>query len=169
MGGSNGEGKRKRTGMENTINDNMKLSRDSSGRTRDKSARTIQNPSMNEGATTEKGTTSRSEVARRLSLNTPPTNAELQEESDLENFDDGKGVDSNGTVHYKKMVKVDAEKESIHITDIEGNTGDQATGKEHIKEHKEPWTNMLRNNRATNNGMNLSYFTLQIVDGQTMV
>ncbi|KAH0700964.1 hypothetical protein KY284_015179 [Solanum tuberosum] len=154
--------------MENTINDNRKLSRDSSGRRRDKSARTIQNPSMNEGATTVKGTTSRSEVARRLSLNTPPTNAELQEESDLENFDDGKGVDSNGTVHYKKMVKVDAEKESIHIADIEGITGDQATGKEHIKEHKEPWTNMLRNNQAANNGMNLSYFTPQIVDGQTM-
>ncbi|KAH0672817.1 hypothetical protein KY290_025046 [Solanum tuberosum] len=74
-GGSNGKGKRKRMGMstENTMNDNRKLSRNSSGRKREKSARTIQNPSMNEGGTTEKGTTSRSE--------------------------DGKGVDSNVTVN----------------------------------------------------------------------
>ncbi|KAG5620942.1 hypothetical protein H5410_006160 [Solanum commersonii] len=119
MGGSNGEGKRKRTETwtENTINDNWKLRE-----------------------TTEKGTTSRSEVARILSLNTPPTNAELQEESNLENFDDGKGVDNNGTV------KLDAEKEAIHIANTEGITRDQPIGKEQIKEHKEPWTNMFKNN-----------------------
>ncbi|KAG5606280.1 hypothetical protein H5410_027772 [Solanum commersonii] len=132
-GGSNGEGKRKRTGtsMENTMNDNRKLSRNSSGRKREKNARTIQNPSMNEGGTNEKGTTSRSKVAWRLNLNTPPTNIDLQENSDLENFEDGKGVDSNVTVN------VDAKDELIHIADTEGNTSGQSTGKEQNKEHKE--------------------------------
>ncbi|KAK4724359.1 hypothetical protein R3W88_027138 [Solanum pinnatisectum] len=118
---------------------------------------------MSEGGLTEKGAPSRSEVARRLSLNSPPTTAEIQESSDLENCDDGKKVYTNGTV------TVVAEEETIHSTEAEGINGDQSKGKEQIKEHKEPWVNMFRNNRATNNGMNLSYFPPQIVNGQTMV
>ncbi|KAK6778018.1 hypothetical protein RDI58_024736 [Solanum bulbocastanum] len=118
---------------------------------------------MSEGRLTEKGAPSRSEVAWRLSLNSPPTTAKIQESSDLENCDDGKKVDTNGTV------AVVAEEETIHSTEAEGINGDQSKRKEQIKEHKEPWVNMFRNNRAANNGMNLSYFPPQIVNGQTMV
>ncbi|KAG5610165.1 hypothetical protein H5410_021446 [Solanum commersonii] len=81
---------------------------------------------INEGGMIEKVTTTRSEVARRLSLNTPPPIAELQGNSD-ENFDDGKGINSNETV------KVDAEKEAIHIADTEGITEGQSIEKEQKK------------------------------------
>ncbi|KAH0781016.1 hypothetical protein KY290_000614 [Solanum tuberosum] len=109
---------------------------------------------LNERGTIEKGTTSRAEVVRRLSLNTPPTIA--GEPSDLE-YEEEKEAESNGTVN------VDAE----NFVDTTRNTGGQSKGKE--KNTNELWTNMFKNNRAANNGMNLTYFPPQIVDGQTMV
>uniref|UniRef100_M1CYZ4 Uncharacterized protein n=1 Tax=Solanum tuberosum TaxID=4113 RepID=M1CYZ4_SOLTU len=109
---------------------------------------------LNEGGTIEKGTTSRAEVVRRLSLNTPPSTA--GEPSDLE-YEEEKEAESNGTVN------VDAQ----NIADTTRNTGGQSKGKE--KNTDELWTNMFKNNRAANNGMNLTYFPPQIVDGQTMV
>jgi len=109
---------------------------------------------LNEGGTIEKGTTSRAEVVRRLSLNTPPTTA--GEPSDLE-YEEEKEAESNGTVN------VDAQ----NIADTTRNTGGQSKGKE--KNTDELWTNMFKNNRAANNCMNLTYFPPQIVDGQTMV
>uniref|UniRef100_M1A316 Endonuclease/exonuclease/phosphatase n=1 Tax=Solanum tuberosum TaxID=4113 RepID=M1A316_SOLTU len=109
---------------------------------------------LNERGTIEKGTTSRAEVVRRLSLNTPPTTA--GEPSDLE-YEEEKEAESNGTVN------VDAE----NFVDTTRNTGGQSKGKE--KNTNELWTNMFKNNRAANNGMNLTYFPPQIVDGQTMV
>ncbi|KAH0746139.1 hypothetical protein KY285_007796 [Solanum tuberosum] len=109
---------------------------------------------LNERGTIEKGTTSRVEVVRRLSLNTPPTTA--GEPSDLE-YEEEKETESNGTVN------VDAE----NFVDTTRNAGGQSKGKEESTD--ELWTNMFKNNRATNNGMNLTYFPPQIVDGQTMV
>ncbi|WMV07828.1 hypothetical protein MTR67_001213 [Solanum verrucosum] len=78
------------------------------------------------------------------------------EPSDLE-YEEEKEAESNGTLN------VDAE----NFVDTTRNTGGQSKGKE--KNTNELWTNMFKNNRAANNGMNLTYFPPQIVDGQTMV
>ncbi|KAH0645442.1 hypothetical protein KY284_033326 [Solanum tuberosum] len=118
-------------------------------------------PTMNEGGVTEMGASSRSEVARRLSLNSPPPTTEIHESSDLENCDDG--TRTNGTVPAV------AEDETLQSNEAEGINGDQSKGKERNEEYQEPWVNMFRNNRAANNGMNLSYIPPQIVNGQTMV
>uniref|UniRef100_M1B957 Endonuclease/exonuclease/phosphatase n=1 Tax=Solanum tuberosum TaxID=4113 RepID=M1B957_SOLTU len=111
---------------------------------------------LNEGGAIEKETISSAEVVRRLSLNTPPTKADIRELSDLD-YDEEKEAESNGTV------KVDAE----NFVDTARTTGGKSKGKEKSKD--ELWTNMFKNNRAANNGMNLTYFPPQIVDGQTMV
>ncbi|KAH0705558.1 hypothetical protein KY290_010249 [Solanum tuberosum] len=109
------------------------------------------------------GASLRFEVDRRLSLNSPPTTTEIHESSDLENCDDGKMFDTNGTVPTV------AEDETLHSIEAEGINRDQNKGNERIEEQQKPWVNMFRNNRATNNGMNLSYIPPQIVNGQTMV
>ena len=47
------------------------------------------------------------------------------------------------------------------ITDSKGEVEEEKS--------KEPWENMFKNNRIANNGMNLTYYPPQIVNGQTMV
>ncbi|TMW80148.1 hypothetical protein EJD97_023609, partial [Solanum chilense] len=75
---------------------------------------------------------------------------EVHDNSDLEDSEGENKVDGNGTV-----------------TEDNSNKGDFKGEKS--KDYKEPWVNMFKNNRATNNGMNLTYFPPQIVNGQTMV
>ncbi|KAH0717232.1 hypothetical protein KY285_013263 [Solanum tuberosum] len=93
---------------------------------------------LNEEGAIEKETLSSAEVVRRLSLNTPPTKADIRELSDLD-YDEEKEAESNGTV------KVDAE----NFVDTARTTGGKSKGKEKSKD--ELWTNMFKNNRAANN------------------
>ena len=105
---------------------------------------------QNEEGSFEERISVRSKVSRILSLNYTSEKEELHENSDLEHCDVQNKVEGNGTV-----------------TEVADSNGGKEGEKS--KEYKEPWVNMFKNNRATNNGMNLTYFPPQIVNGQTMV
>ena len=98
-------------------------------------------------------------VARRLSLDSLRTNEEVLGNSDLEGFEDERKVDGIGTVTRSLEEKLNGEN---------GNRN-AGTEQEQKKEANEPCVNMFKNNRVASNGMQLSYFPPQIVNGQTMV
>lgn len=75
---------------------------------------------IDEGFVIEKGAPSRSEVSQRLILNSSLGNEETHENSDLENSDDEKKDDGNGTV------TMDAEEKINLNTTAEGDNGDQS-------------------------------------------
>ena len=91
-----------------------------------------------------------SKISRSLSLNYSLEKEEVHGNSDLEHNEIENMVDDNGTV-------------------TENNTSKGGLEGVKSKEYKEHWINMFKNNRAANNGMNLTYFPPQIVNGQTMV
>ena len=72
--------------------------------------------------------------------------------SDLEGFEDEIHVDGNGTVTKSSKEKINGD-----------NAG---TDQEQKKEANEPWVNMFKNNRVASNGMQLSYFPPQVVNGE---
>ena len=76
--------------------------------------------------------------------------------SDLKGFEDESKIDGNGTVTTNLDEKLSEE---------EGNKIDN----EQEKKTNEPWVNMFKNNRVASNGMQLTYFPPQVVNGQTMV
>ncbi|XP_015072458.1 uncharacterized protein LOC107016532 [Solanum pennellii] len=85
-----------------------------------------------------------SKNTRNLSLNYSQEKEDDLNNSDLDQSEDGSKMEGNETVTGSKGEQVDEKK-------------------------KEPWVNMFKNNRVANNGMNLTYFPPQIVNGQTMV
>ena len=76
--------------------------------------------------------------------------------SDLKGFEGESNTRVNGIVTNALTEKISEE------------TGNM---KEIEQENKitEPWVKMFKNNRATSNGMQLTYFPPQVVNGQTMV
>ena len=77
----------------------------------------------------------------------------------MEGFDEESKADGNGTVTRNSEEQ------------LNGEDGDRHAGneKEQKKEANESWVNMFKNNRVARNGMQLSYFPPQVVNGQTMV
>ncbi|TMW82073.1 hypothetical protein EJD97_006894, partial [Solanum chilense] len=116
-----------------------------------------QEQAQNEEESFEKRLSVSSKVSRRLSLNSTSEKDEVHENSDLEQLDAENKVEGNATVTRK----------------IDGNAEDAdskgGNGREMSKDYKEPWVNMFKNNRAANNCMHLSYFPLQIMNGQIIV
>ena len=102
------------------------------------------------------GVTESVEVARRLSLDSVVEEEEYYEITDLIQTTAENKKGTNGTV---------AKKQDGNIDDYE-NKGIQG---EEVNKEKEPWVNMVKNNRVANNGMQLNYFPPQIVNGETMV
>ena len=94
-----------------------------------------------------------SKIARRLSLNSVLEEEKAYENSDLVQIANENKKESNGTVTNKQ----DGD-----------NVSDGIRGEE-VSKDKEPWVNVFKNNRAANNGMQLTYFPPQIVNGETMV
>ena len=86
-------------------------------------------------------------------LNLLRTNDEVFENSDLEGFDEESKTDGNGTVTKNA-------EEQLHGEDR--NAGNE---KEQKKDANEPWVNMFKNNCVGSNGMQLSYFPPQVVNG----
>ena len=109
-----------------------------------------QEQAQNEEGSSEGRLSVSSKVSWNLSLNYSLEKEEVHGNSDLEHSDGENKMDINGTVTEDDNSK----------RGIEG---------EKSKEHKEPWVNMFKNNRGANNGMNLTYFPPQIVNGQTMI
>ncbi|XP_015072451.1 uncharacterized protein LOC107016517 [Solanum pennellii] len=107
----------------------------------------------------EEGVARSSKVSRSLSLNSLSANEKVHENSDLESLVGENKFDGNGAVTRKSEEKLNSE-------DGDNNA---SKGKEQNKESKQPWVNMCKNNRVARNGMQLSYFPPQIVNGQTMV
>ena len=93
--------------------------------------------------------------ARKLSFE-PQCTKEMERGSlDLKGFEDEIHVEGNGTVSNSAESK---------------DKGDHLeTDQEQKKQTDEPWVNMFKNNRVASNGMQLSYFPPQVVDGQAVV
>ena len=90
--------------------------------------------------------------ARKLSLESQRAKEEERGNLDLEGFENEIQAVSNGTV--------------TKSTENKDKDGNAETDQE---QKKEPWVNMFKNNRVASNGMQLSYFPSQVVDGQAVV
>ncbi|TMW81455.1 hypothetical protein EJD97_009514 [Solanum chilense] len=94
-------------------------------------------------------------VARKLSLDPLRDEEEEQEKSDLKGFEDANNTGGNGTVTRNLVEKKSGEEDNMNEKEQE--------------KINEPWVNMFKNNRVASNGMQLTYFPPQVVNGQTMV
>ena len=99
--------------------------------------------------------TKSSKVVRKFSLDSHRAIEEVRGNSDLEGFEDDSQTVGNGTVTKSPEKK------------INDDNADDDQGQK--KETNEPWVNMFKNNRVASNGMQLSYFLPQVVDGQEVV
>ena len=80
----------------------------------------------------------------------------------------------NLNVNYAKEKDEDHSNSDLYQSEDEnkmvGNeTVTDSKGEVEEEKSKEPWVNMFKNNRIANNGMNLTYYPPQIVNGQTMI
>ena len=95
------------------------------------------------------------EGSRKLSFVSQRAKDEERGNLDLEGFEDEIQVVDNETVTKSPENK--------------DKNGNAETDQEQKKETTEPWFNMFKNNRVASNGMQLSYFPPQVVNGQAVV
>ena len=113
-------------------------------------------PAQREETSSEAKNARNTSVVRELSLDPFGDEEEGFGNSDLKGFEDESNIEGNGTVTRNLAEKISEE---------EGNMNEN----EQEKKTNEPWVNMFKNNGVASNGMQLTYFHSQVVNGQTMV
>ncbi|TMW80402.1 hypothetical protein EJD97_020464, partial [Solanum chilense] len=108
-----------------------------------------------EEANYEAELTTSTKGTRKLSFETQRAMEEERGNLDLEGFEDEIQAVGNGTVTKNPEIK--------------DKGGNAETDQEREKGTTEPWVNIFKNNRVASNGMQLSYFPPQVVDGQAVV